>query len=179
MTNNSGPAEISLTEGYIPGTIADVVAAHVAYYAPAWHFGLQFEAKVATELSEFLQRYDPARDLFLSAADAEDSFLGAITIDGIKGHAAEGAHLRWFITTGAARGKGIGRRLMIEATNFTDACGYEKTYLTTFTGLDAARHLYEQFSFKLISETAEDDWHGGVGEQRFERLRPASGQDTC
>ncbi|MFT5508585.1 MAG: GNAT superfamily N-acetyltransferase [Hyphomicrobiaceae bacterium] len=168
---------IRLEQGYRPGAIADVVGAHIAYYAPAWGFGLQFESKVATELCAFLQRYDPARDLFLSAIGPDDTFLGSITIDGAKANQAEGAHLRWFILADAARGAGLGKRLVADAINFCDARQYGKIYLTTFAGLDAARHLYEQAGFRLTSETNADTWSGGnVGEQRFERIRPGADQ---
>ncbi len=164
---------IQLAHGYRPGAIADIVAAHMAYYAPAWGFGLAFETKVATELSAFLKRYDPTRDLFLCASDRDATFLGSITIDGIGGETPDGAHLRWFITTGAARGTGLGRQLLTKALAHCDARGYTQTYLTTFAGLDAARHLYEQFGFRLHAETDADTWSGGsVGEQRFERHRP-------
>ncbi len=173
MTSQLDPHDVEFTHGYRPGVIADIVGAHIAYYAPTWDFGLAFEAKLAAELSEFLQRYDPARDLFLGATGAGNEFLGSITIDGIKGRADAGAHLRWFITTDAARGSGLGRRLLAAAIDFCDAQRYTKTYLTTFAGLDAARHLYEQAGFRLLSETSADTWSGGsVGEQRFERIRP-------
>ena len=111
---------------------------------------------------------------FLCATGADNAFLGSITIDGIKGRADAGAHLRWFITTDAARGSGLGRHLLTTAIDFCDAQRYAKTYLTTFAGLDAARHLYEQLGFRLLSETSADTWSGGsVGEQRFVRKRPS------
>ncbi|MGI9476413.1 MAG: GNAT family N-acetyltransferase [Hyphomicrobiaceae bacterium] len=174
MTYDTNTDRIRLTHGYRPGVIADIVGAHIVYYAPTWGFGLAFETKVAAELSAFLQRYDPARDLLVCATDASGAFLGSITIDGTHGHADAGAHLRWFITTDAARGSGLGRQLLTAAVDFCDAQGYATTYLTTFAGLDAARHLYERFGFRLHSETDADTWSGGsVGEQRFVRMRPA------
>lgn len=174
MTNDLDPNDIQFTHGYRPGVIADIVAAHMAYYVPTWGFGIAFETKLATELSEFLLRYDPARDLFLCATDADNAFLGSITIDASKAQADAGAHLRWFITTDAARGSGLGRHLLATAVDFCDAQRYAQTYLTTFAGLDAARHLYEQVGFRLVSETSADSWSGGsVGEQRFVRMRPA------
>lgn len=166
---------IEMQPGYRPGLIADIIAAHMAYYAPAWGFGVAFETKLAAEMAAFHQRYDPARDLVLSATDPEGALLGAITIDGLKGTDEAGAHLRWFVTTEAARGRGLGRRLLSESLAFADACGYRRVYLTTFAGLDAAGHLYAQAGFRLVRETAADDWSGGsVGEQLFERLRPAT-----
>ncbi len=163
----------SLTlDGYRPGALAGVVALHVQYYAPAWGFGRPFEAKVAAELGEFLDRLDPARDLFLTAWDPEGRLVGSVTIDGLAG-AGQGAHLRWFIASDAARGTGLGKRLMAEAMAFVDACGYRRTYLTTFQGLDAARSLYERHGFVLAREEAADPWSGGagsVGLQLFERV---------
>ena len=173
MTDHLADDIVQLTHGYRPGAIADIVAAHMAYYAPAWGFGLAFETKVATELSAFLKRYEPTRDIFLCATDRDATFLGSITIDGIKGETPDGAHLRWFITTDAARGTGLGRHLLATALAHCDAHGYAQTYLITFAGLDAARHLYEHAGFRLHSETAADTWSGGaVGEQRFVRKRP-------
>jgi GNAT superfamily N-acetyltransferase len=163
---------IRLTRGYRPGVIADIIAAHLDYYAQAWGFGVQFESKLARELGAFLKRHDPARDLLLSAHGADGGFLGSIVIDGIEGDGGKGAHLRWFITSDAARGSGLGRRLLEESVAFCDARRYAKIYLTTFAGLGAARHLYEQAGFRLVAEIAADDWSGGsVGEQRFERVR--------
>lgn len=162
---------MQIQEGYRPGILAEVVGAHIAYYAPAWGFGLPFEIKVASEMAALLGRYDPARDLILSATDGSGAFAGSITIDGEYGHGTVGAHLRWFIVTEKARGTGLGRQLLERATGFADACGYRMTYLTTFPGLDAARHLYEATGFRLVAETGEDAWSGSVGEQRFERLR--------
>lgn len=162
---------IETQPGYRPGLIADIIAAHMAYYAPAWGFGVAFETKLAAEMAAFQQRYDPARDLVLSATDPDGTLLGAITIDGLEGTGDAGAHLRWFITTDAARGRGLGRQLLTEAVAFSDARGYRRLYLTTFAGLDAAGHLYAQAGFRLVCETTADDWSGGkVGEQLFERL---------
>lgn len=161
--------DVIFSHGYQPGVIAEVTNAHVTYYAREWQFGLKFEAKVASELSQFLMRFEPARDMFLCARDGAGNLLGSITIDGLNGRSAEGAHLRWFITSDAGRGTGVGRQLMRRAVLFCDQKDFNRIYLTTFPGLDAARHLYETHGFKLVAETQQDDWHGSVGEQRFVR----------
>lgn len=158
----------TLSRGYGPGVIADVIRLHMDYYAPAWGFGAKFEAKLAREMGEFHERLDPARDLFLVARGAEGVVIGAITIDGISADAG-GAHLRWFIVDRRATGLGIGKALMSRACRFLDGQGYRSTYLTTFRGLDAARALYERFGFRLVDEQEQDPWSGSVGVQRFER----------
>ncbi len=145
---------IQLT-GYIPGALGRIVELHGSYYAANWHLGLYFEAKVAVELAAFLNRFDPAVD-GAWFAQVDGVVVGGIFIDG---HDAqdEGARLRWFILDPAYQGRGLGRRLMTEAMNFCQQQGFHRVYLTTFAGLVAARHLYEQFGFRLCRE--EDGRH--------------------
>jgi GNAT superfamily N-acetyltransferase len=175
-----GPKDIvtgaTLVEGYRPGILAEVVALHMEYYARHWSFGRSFEAKVAGDMAAFLDRLDPNRDLVLSVRDRGGALLGSITIQAPRagpGADDEVAHLRWFIVGGAARGHGLGRSLLEHALEACDARGYALTYLTTFEGLHAARHLYESLGFRLVATMSVDQWNGGVVEQRFERQKGA------
>ncbi len=159
--------------GYVPGAIGRIAEMHADYYHRQWGFGLFFEAKVATELSEFLGRFERERDGFWTLLH-RGRVEGAIAIDGLRA-ATEGAHLRWFIVTKGFRGQGWGRRLMTEAISFCDRKTFDRIFLRTFAGLDAARHLYEAFGFCLVSHQEGDRWGTRVVEQRFERnLRPAA-----
>ena len=155
---------------YRPGAIGRVAEMHAAYYHSHWGFGLFFEAKVATELAEFLHRFDGERDGFWTVLDG-NRVMGSIAIDGLKA-ASEGAHLRWFIVAPELQGSGWGRLLLAEAIAFCDRRAYSKTFLWTFAGLDAARHLYEGFGFRLVTETEGERWGARVVEQRFERDHP-------
>ena len=155
-----------IESGYIPGLIGKITEMHGTYYHENWGFGLYFEAKVATELSEFLQRYDRDRDRIWIAI-VNDSIEGSIVIDGI--HAEDkGAHLRWFIMSDSYRGKGIGRKLLVRAIDFCKRKDYKLIYLWTFEGLDAARKLYEDLGFKLIRQKIGTQWGREVNEQYFE-----------
>ena len=153
--------------GYCPGAIGRVAEMHAAYYHRHWGFGLFFEAKVATELAEFLGRFDEERDGFWTVRSG-NRVEGSIAIDGLKAE-AEGAHLRWFIVSPEIQGGGWGRRLMSEAVAFCDRRAYRRIFLWTFAGLDAARYLYEVFGFHLVSEAQGERWGARVVEQRFER----------
>lgn len=154
---------------YRPGVIGEIVRLHAVYYAREWGFGLAFEAKVAEELSAFLSGFRAGNDFFMAETAADGTLLGSISLEAPT--AGEPlAHLRWFIVADNARGSGLGRRLLRDALSHADGLGFPGTYLTTFAGLDAARHLYEAAGFALASESAIDQWSGGVCEQRFERL---------
>ncbi len=159
-------SDVEIVKGYTPGSIGRVAELHGTYYAEHWGFGCFFEARVATDLSEFLGRYDEHRDRFWTVP-VTGRVEGSIAIDGI--HASdEGAHLRWFIMSDALRGKGIGGRLIETAIDFCRERSYGKVYLWTFAGLDAARHLYERAGFDLIEQFTGTQWGTEVTEQRFE-----------
>jgi ribosomal protein S18 acetylase RimI-like enzyme len=156
-----------IERGWRAGVVGEVVRAHGTYYAREWGFGAFFEAKVAAEMGAFLARYG-ARDALFSAWDGE-VFLGALTIDGGDPALADGqAHLRWFIMADAARGRGIGRRLVAAGMGFLREQGFAGCYLTTFAGLDAARRLYEANGFTLTREADAESWGTTVREQMFE-----------
>jgi GNAT superfamily N-acetyltransferase len=159
-------ADEQIIKGYIPGSIGRVAQLHGTYYHQHWDFGLFFEARVATEMAAFLNRYDEHRDGFWTAV-VGGSIEGSIAIDG--SHAsADGAHLRWFIMSDVLRGKGIGNQLMDTAIGFCQSHSYRRVYLRTFEGLNAARHLYEKHGFRLVDQQKGAQWGREVNEQRFE-----------
>ena len=158
-------------DGYRPGALAEVIRLHMIYYEREWGFGRSFETKLAMEMGEFLARFDPERDLFLNAYQRSGDLLGSITVDG-EADSTTGAHLRWYIVSDAARGIGLGRALLERAVSHCAERRCSRLYLTTFAGLDAARHLYESVGFKLVDEMGADQWQGGVREQRFELVSP-------
>jgi len=159
-------SNIKLVKGYVPGSIGRVAELHGTYSHEHWNFTVFFEAKVTSELSEFLGRYDEKCDDFWTAS-LKGRVEGSITIDGIHAE-KDGAHPWWFIISDVLRGRGIGNRLIKEALNFCRNKGYRRVYLWTFEGLDAARHLYEKSGFKLVEEYRGKQWGTEVNEQRFE-----------
>ena len=157
---------LTIHKGYIPGSIGRIVELHACYYSKLVGFGLPFESKVARELSEFCERYNGERD-GLWLALQHGNIEGAIAVDG--SHAEQdGAHLRWFIASDNLRGTGVGTALLTSAMEFCQSRRYERVYLWTFEGLDAARHLYEKFGFRLTHQQRGTQWGSEVNEQRFE-----------
>jgi GNAT superfamily N-acetyltransferase len=157
----------AVLDGYRPGALAQLVALQTSYYARELGFGLPFETRVASEMAAFLRRFNPAHDLFRLAWGSQDAVLGGITLDG--GDAEAGlAHLRWFIMADAARGQGLGRRLLEEALRFAHRSGADGVFLTTVQGLNPARHLYEQAGFVCVQAQQAAGWGRLIEEQRWE-----------
>ncbi len=157
---------MDISDRYFPGIIGDITKLHADYYSKNWNFRLFFEAKVATELSEFLNRFDKNRDC-IWLLQINEKVVGSIIIDGIKSKEL-GARLRWFIIDSDYQGKGNGNLLMEKAIIFCKEKNYERLYLLTFEGLDAARHLYEKHGFKISKECENTQWGKNLKEQMFE-----------
>jgi GNAT superfamily N-acetyltransferase len=158
--------ELVITRGYLPGSIGRITELHGIYYSRSWKFGIFFEAKVASEMAAFLNRYDENRDGFWTVS-VNGCIEGAIAIDGIHAD-SKGAHLRWFIVSETMRGKGAGNRLLEAAIAFCRNRGYRSVYLWTFDGLEAARHLYEKNGFELIEQKRGARWGSEVYERKYE-----------
>ena len=153
--------------GYRPGIIGRIAELHAIYYSRHWNFGRYFEAKVATELSEFIKTYDDTQDCIWSLVGG-NAIEGSITIDSSSEESGI-AHLRWFIVSDRTRGTGAGKHLMSRAMEFCDHHSFDRVYLWTFSGLEPARHLYQQFGFRMVEETRGSQWGNTVTEQRYER----------
>lgn len=155
---------VEIREGWVPGAVGEIAAAHGRYYAEHWDFGPVFESKVAGGLAAFAGRMG-ADDLMLTAWKGAD-FAGSLVIDANDPAAGGLDQLHWFFV--AAPGRGLGARLMERAMAHVDARG-RACVLETFAGLDAARRLYERHGFVLTDETEARTWGTPVREQRFER----------
>ncbi len=153
---------------YTPGLLGRVTELHGRYYHRHWGFDLFFEAKVATEMAEFLACFDPARDGFWIAA-AEDRIVGAVAINGQEAETV-GARLRWLIVEPEYQGRGLGKRLIQEAVAFCRRARFRRVWLTTFAGLDVARRLYERQGFRILEEQEDAHWGKTVREQTFDLL---------
>lgn len=161
--------QITLHTGYHPGLIGTISARFSQHFHALCGLGAGFEAKVATEMSDFIARLpDPALQVW--HARRNEHVVGSLFIDG-RNLGQNRAHLRWFILTPQARGQGTGQALMDAAMAHVDAQDFAETQLWTIKGTDAARTLYERHGFHLASEFTGDQWGAPVTEQHFIRLR--------
>jgi DNA-binding MarR family transcriptional regulator/GNAT superfamily N-acetyltransferase len=132
-----------------PGDIGWVAARHGAIYAAEYGFDARFEALVAEIAAAFVTHFDQERErCWIAEADGEpvgSVFLVKDTDKNTDG----GAKLRLLLVEPAARGRGIGRRLVGECIDFAHAAGYRTITLWTQSVLVAARHIYEAAGFRL------------------------------
>ena len=162
--------KVEIKFGYRPGLVARITEMHALYYAKHAGFGQRFESVVANGLATFCDHLDtPVNGIWAALQDGQ--IVGSIAIDG-EDLGPGVSHLRWFIVDDKMRGTGVGRQLLETALEFSDGQHFAQTHLWTFSGLHAARHLYEKNGFVLAEERLGSQWGKEVPEQRFVRRRP-------
>ena len=145
-----------------PGDMGWVVSQHGALYDQEFAWNSDFEALVAEIVAGMLRQHDPAWERgWIAEVDGERA--GSVFV--VRKNAQE-AQLRLLLLTPAARGLGLGGRLVDECVAFARTKGYRKLALWTHANLTAARKIYAQRGFQLVqSETYTAFGHELVSEQ--------------
>lgn len=150
-----------------PGDIGWVVHRHGALYAREYGWSEQFEALVARIAADFIDNLDPARERCW-VAERDGEILGSVFL--VRGEAPGQARLRLLLIEPAARGLGLGKRLVAECVAFARAAGYTEISLWTQSILTAARALYAQAGFELVESRPDDSLAPGLVSETW-RLR--------
>jgi GNAT superfamily N-acetyltransferase len=165
-----------------PGDLGWVIMAHGEIYAAEFGWDLKFEALVTRIVADYAADHDPAREAAW-IAEVQGRRVGCVfcvrgdesgtAIPGAPG-AGPTARLRILLVHPAARGLGLGRRLVDTCLQFARDAGYSRMRLWTNHPLIAARTIYVEngfvlveerphhsFGVDLIGQTYELDFHSG------------------
>ena len=156
ILGGGGPAGRGTPTAYVlrspgPGDLGWMVKAHGEFYSQEYGWDSSFEALVARIVADYAENHDPRREsAWIAEVDGEP--MGCILC---VRQDDDTAKLRILLVDPAARGLGIGARLVTECVAFARRAGYRRMVLWTNDVLVAARRIYQQAGFRLVEEETQ------------------------
>lgn len=160
LDEDAARPDISL-RAHRPGDMGWIVQQHGLLYARDYGWDISFEGLCAEIAAEFLKNFDPAHERCW-IAEIDGKQVGSVFL--VK-KSNEVAKIRLLLIDPAARGHGLGKRLVGECVAFARSCGYRKITLWTQSILLAARGIYQSAGFvHVATEPHRSFGHDLVGE---------------
>ncbi len=148
-----------------PGDLGWVIQRQAAGYAAEYGWDETYEALVARIIADYVDAHDPAREAAW-IAEADGQRVGSILCVRKSDTVAQ---LRLLYVDPAARGLGIGSKLVEECLRFARAAGYTEMTLWTNSVLEQARRIYQRTGFTLIGEEAHHSFGADLVGQNWTR----------
>lgn len=159
------PAPVVL-RSLVPGDMGWVIHRQAVLYAQEYGWDWTYEALIAKILGEFAASFDRTKEDGWIAEQA-GQIVGSIFL--MKGDAPGAAKLRLLYVEPAARGSGLGRRLVDTCLARARELGYRRVTLWTNDVLTAARRIYETSGFRLVQENQHRSFGKNLVGQTWER----------
>lgn len=168
-------ADITVRRADRPGDLGWMVMAHGEVYHRQFGWNTDFETLVATIVAEYARGHDGAREAAW-IADVDGERAGCVLL--VAGDAPDTARLRILLVTPAARGLGVGTRLVERCLSFARRAGYRHVVLWTNDVLVSARRIYQAAGFTLTAEEPHHSFgHDLVGQTWTRQLQPPTPED--
>ena len=147
-----------------PGDLGWVVMAHGEMYASEFGWDTTFEALVARIVANYAGDHDDTREAAW-VAELDGRRAGCVFCIAADDQTAQ---LRILLVDPAARGHGIGTRLVDQCLDFARAAGYKRMKLWTNHPLVAARRIYLSRGFRLAEEEPHHSYGADLVGQVYE-----------
>ena len=147
-----------------PGDLGWVVMAHGEFYNREYGWDTSFEALVARIVADYANDHDDAREAAWMA-EVDGRRAGCVFCVAADERTAQ---LRILLVDPAARGHGLGARLVDECLDFARGAGYKRMKLWTNDPLVAARHIYLSRGFTLVEEEPHHSFGADMTGQVYE-----------
>ena len=154
---------------HLPGDIGWVISKHGEIYAREYGWDIRFEAFVARIAADFVDQFDPAKEVCYIAVRAASGLEERLGCAFVVKQDDMVAKLRMVLLVPQARGLGVGKRLVRACIAFARAAGYGRMTLWTNDVLHAARAIYVAEGFSLIAEERHHSFGLDLVGQNWER----------
>ncbi|HWK72327.1 MAG TPA: helix-turn-helix domain-containing GNAT family N-acetyltransferase [Burkholderiaceae bacterium] len=142
------PGQPYLIRSLQPGDIGAIARQQGLLYHREYGWDIRFEALVAEILAHFVASFDPDRERAW-VVEKDGEVIGSVFV--VK-ESETVAKLRLLYVDQAARGLGLGRRLVQECIDFARSRQYRTLTLWTNDVLASARRIYQAAGFRLVQE---------------------------
>ena len=165
VLTDTPPPRAYLLRAPRPGDLGWVIQRQAAGYAAEYGWDETYEALVARIIADYVDSHDPAREAAW-IAEADGQRVGSILCVRKSDTVAQ---LRLLYVDPAARGLGIGAKLVEECLRFARAAGYTEMTLWTNSVLAEARRIYQRTGFTLIGEETHHSFGAELVGQNWSR----------
>lgn len=138
-----------------PGDLGWAIERNAEVYAAEFGWNEEYETLVARIVADFAADHDPRREA-MWVAELDGERAGCVFC--VRDEAPDTARLRLLLVDPAARGHGIGRRLVDECVEFARKAAYSELVLWTNDVLADARRIYERAGFELVAQEPHESF---------------------